>query len=321
MKPDNALLLSLHPRHAKKIFLGVKRLEFRRVWTSRPVSSIVVYATVPIQGIVGIARIKKVHRGSPTALWQLAQSLGGGLSRRELYSYFQGKKTGFAVELESVTRCSVPLDPKIFLKNFTPPQSFLHLDNRSLARIEAASKKQSPKGRVLFVAGVHGVGKTTLSSDYARKHGMTHKSASDLIRAAKESAIVRRGKKVADIPGNQQLLIESVRRITASGESFLLDGHFSLLNSAGKIEFLPTKVFADLNIDGVVLVQDSPKAIARRLASRDNSEANLEEIRKIQTLEIERSKAVGRELGLPVLRVEAFDERGFEEAVDLLIRV
>ncbi len=107
--------------------------------------------------------------------------------------------------------------------------------------------------------------KTTLCTKNANSLGFIHKSASQLIREAKATAIAQHGKAVSDIPGNQQLLIDAVRGIALSGHTLLLDGHLALFNSARKAAALPTKVFADLGIDGLVLLHDTPEKIVDRL--------------------------------------------------------
>jgi predicted transcriptional regulator/adenylate kinase len=318
MQTDKFALLSIYPRYANKILSGAKRLEFRKSWAASDVSAFVIYATVPVQKVVGIARIKQVHQGSATALWRLAQELGGGVSRRVLYDYFRGKREGFAIEIESVLPCSIPLDPEAYLPNFMPPQSFAYLDRASFKRIETAIKIQPPKGRVIFIAGVHGVGKTTLCSGIADSQGFIHKSASQLIREAKASAIARNSKAVTDIPGNQQLLVDAVSRINQSGQTLLLDGHLALLNSAKKAEALPTKVFADLGIDGIVMIHDKPSSIVERLKQRDGNGIGFDEIKALQALENSRAKIVTGELGLPLFRVKAFDDSTFSKALGAL---
>jgi len=320
MQTTNTVLLSIYPRYAKKILLGEKRVEFRKAWPASGVSTIVIYATVPVQKIVGLARIKQVHQGSPTAMWTLAQALGGGVTRRDLYSYFSGKATGFGIEIESIEPCSIPLDPHACVPDFKPPQSFMYLDKTSLVRVESMMRKQPPKGRVLFVAGVHGVGKTTLCAEYAKNHGLLHKSASELIREEKDAAVSRTSKLVKDIAGNQQLLINAVDRIRATGQTLLLDGHFALLNKTRKIETLPAKVFADLRIDGIVVIRDRASAIASRIKQRDGVGLVTKEIQALQSVELEQSKMVSHELGLPLIRVGAFETDGFAQAIQAVSR-
>lgn len=318
MQESSVVLISLHPKHAMKILSGEKTLEFRRVWATRPITAIVIYATVPIQKIVAIARVKQVHQGSPTALWGLAKKLGGGLLRRELYDYFQGKKSGFAIELESVERFPSPVEVKAFIGDFRPPQSFAYIDAQIFGLLEKELGRQAPVGRVLFVAGVHGVGKTTLCENYAKEHQIIHRSASQLIREAKGLTLASKGKAVKDIAGNQQLLINAVQQYRSSGKTLLLDGHFALLDAEHKPQSLPTKVFSELGIDGVVVIHDSPRRIAARIAKRDEHPIGVNDLTLLQTLEMSRAEKVAQDLCIPFLKVKSLDQQVFNQAVGAL---
>ena len=135
MRDFNAVIISLHPQHANKILSGEKKIEFRRVWSKKSISTVVIYSTVPIKRIVAIAKVKKVHLGSPTSLWKLSKSIGGGLSRKNLYDYFFGKKIGYAIEFRSVLSNSKYISPSKVIKNFHAPQSFSYLDKDTIDRI------------------------------------------------------------------------------------------------------------------------------------------------------------------------------------------
>lgn len=125
---DNAILISIHPCYVDKILTGEKRLEFRRSWAATPVRFLVIYATAPVQRIVAVAEIKEVYKGTRAKLWSLAKSLGGGICRKELFSYLAGKDKSFAIELMNVASIPGGLNPKsIFAENFRPPQSFRYL--------------------------------------------------------------------------------------------------------------------------------------------------------------------------------------------------
>lgn len=318
MQEPSFVLLSLHPKHAKKILSGEKKLEFRRVWATRPVVAIVIYATVPVQKIVAIAKVKQIHHGSPSSLWSLASEIGGGLSRRELYAYYKGRKKGFALELECVKRFPSPLIPSAFIKGFRAPQSFSYVDRNIFSVLEKEFELQSHEGRVLFVSGVHGVGKTTMCENYANAHGIVHKSASQLIREAKESALAGTSKAVKDIAGNQELLIQAVRQYRSSGQTLLLDGHFALLDVEHKPQALATKIFAELGIDGVVLIQDTPQAIASRIASRDMHPISAQGVAELQAVESSRAMQVTDDLCIPFFKVRSLDQSDFDQAIDAL---
>lgn len=320
MQDRSVVLLSIHPEHAEKILSGEKKLEFRRRWTSHPVHELIIYVTAPIKRIVAIAKIKEVHQGSSTALWALAQQKGGGLSRQALYTYFSGLKTGYAIELESVERFPRLLDSSLFIKGFRAPQSFSYVDSDLYRRLRREFGKKSHRndGKVIFVGGVHGVGKTTLCSQYALAHNLTTKSASQLIREAKQAAISASGKAVKNIAGNQKLLINAVRQYRSAGKNLLLDGHFALWDENHQVTPLEADVFSDLGIDGIVVLHDSPTHISKRLESRDSNRISPSSIAEIQRAELVNAVKVSNELSIPVAQVRSGDRIRFNQLVDIL---
>lgn len=137
---DRVILISIHPGYVDKIIAGEKRLEFRRSWAAYPATYMVIYATSPVQKIVAIAEIKEVHSGSRKKLWDLAKEKGGGISRRELFSYFAGSKRPVAIELININPLGNALDPKsLFGERFRPPQSFSYLNEEEFAAVRNGS--------------------------------------------------------------------------------------------------------------------------------------------------------------------------------------
>lgn len=139
---DSAALISVHPEYAEKIFSGKKRLEFRRRWTTRSVETLFIYATAPVQRIVGFAKIARVTQGTPTQLWRLTRKVDGGISKSKLFAYFGCKRTGVAIELSKVTLMPGGIDPRLCLgRNFRPPQSFRYLSEKEISQINASEKR------------------------------------------------------------------------------------------------------------------------------------------------------------------------------------
>jgi len=139
---SRAVLISIHPEYVEKILLGKKKLEFRRRWTTRPVETLFIYATAPVQHIVGFAKVVRVTQGTPTQLWQLAREIEGGISRRKLFAYLGGSRAGVAIELSKVTLMPAGIDPRLCLgRNFRPPQSFRHLSEKEVLRINLSGEK------------------------------------------------------------------------------------------------------------------------------------------------------------------------------------
>lgn len=140
--PLKVALISIRPNFVAKILAGEKRLEFRRSWASEQVDVLVIYSSSPVQRIVASVNVVGVTEGSPTALWGLAQEKGGGVPRQLLYDYFEGKKTGFAIEIADVLEFEQPVDPKKLFNNFIAPQSFRYLDSKDYAKILSKSWKR-----------------------------------------------------------------------------------------------------------------------------------------------------------------------------------
>ena len=167
---------------------------------------------------------------------------------------------------------------------------------------------------VIFVAGVHAVGKTTVCQEVAKVCNIPHYSASALIKREKEAAIPQRGKGVADIGSNQDILVRAMRRALAESDgSILLDGHFTLLNKAGKIEQIGLDVFRFLRLDCAVIYQDDPKKIADRLGERDEETLSVDLIADHQYEELLYAKDVSSKLGISLTILNAFDSSGLIE--------
>lgn len=133
-------LISMHPEYADKILSGEKKLEFRRRWPIRSIDILFIYATAPVQRIVGFAKVARVTQGTPTQLWRLTKGLKGGITRRKLFTYLAGKKTGVAIELKKITLLPGGIDPRVCLgRRFRPPQSFKYLSENDVMRIKAES--------------------------------------------------------------------------------------------------------------------------------------------------------------------------------------
>lgn len=129
----NAALISIHPKYVEKILSGEKRFEFRRGWARTPVDFLVIYATTPVRQIVAIAELGQVIQGTKTKLWALARDKGGGISRRKLFAYMEGKKQGVALELLRTLRIVEGINPlTLFGDDFHPPQSFRYLNQSEL---------------------------------------------------------------------------------------------------------------------------------------------------------------------------------------------
>lgn len=162
--------------------------------------------------------------------------------------------------------------------------------------------------KVVFVGGVHGVGKTSMCADAAERVGATHLTASSLIREARHDAIAAADKRASDVPGNQELLLKQFaeRASTANGV-VLLDGHYTILNGQGETVRLEASLFAALGVSTFLCVRGDAQAIAGRLADRDGHGPTAKEVAVHQQIELDQAARVARQQGAKLQVIEAFD--------------
>lgn len=171
---------------------------------------------------------------------------------------------------------------------------------------------------VIFVAGIHGVGKTTCCQKISEKIGIPHYTASQIIRGKKSLGNIARTKVVDDLDENQLILIDGVQAIIKEEKKLLLDGHFTLKTSTG-IEAIPLPVFRELSICAIAVYADDPHAIAERIGSRDGIDHSPEFLEHHQDIELEHSRKVAESLSVPIKILSAFDLGGLDDLLTQLI--
>jgi len=121
------VLLSIKPEFAEMIFAGTKKFEFRRsVFKNSEVRTVVVYASSPVQKVIGEFEIETIIEDEPEALWQQTSKYAG-ISKDFFLSYFSNKASGYAIQIKKTTRYEKALCLRTDF-NATPPQSFMYLD-------------------------------------------------------------------------------------------------------------------------------------------------------------------------------------------------
>ncbi len=118
--------MSIKPAYADAILLWRKRYEFRRtVFRSPPVRRVLIYASNPVQRVVGEFAVVGVLRMELDALWLLTMD-GAGLDRESFDAYFAGRNQGNAIEVGRVIRYQPPFRLRD-LGVQRPPQSFSYV--------------------------------------------------------------------------------------------------------------------------------------------------------------------------------------------------
>lgn len=127
---EEVLVLSLHPRYTQQIMTGEKKVELRRIRPQiEPGHLILLYTISPIQAIEGILKVSRIEKKPLKDLFQEVKEISG-TTKKEFFSYFQGKNEGVAIYFQDVYPFTSPLSLKEIKKNnlsFHPPQGFLYI--------------------------------------------------------------------------------------------------------------------------------------------------------------------------------------------------
>jgi adenylate kinase len=174
---------------------------------------------------------------------------------------------------------------------------------------------------VIFLAGVHGVGKGFLGVPVAKAIGITHLTASQLIRDEKGKATWGINKETSELDDNQLALIRAVNQRRVGNTSILLDGHFVLRNASGVLTPLATTVFKELRLAGVVLLTEEASVIANRLTARDGRDDDWRAVSRLAEAELAHARKVCSELGLPFTVIQTPTQTTLNDAIEQLLKV
>jgi predicted transcriptional regulator len=127
---QRALLISIRPRFAEKIFAGTKTVELRRVRPRVSAGDLVfVYVSSPIKELQGAFEVGRVITAAPSVLWKRLGK-NAGVTHAEFRDYFSGKDLTHAIVIKRFWKLPVPLSlPELRQRTggFRPPQSFRYI--------------------------------------------------------------------------------------------------------------------------------------------------------------------------------------------------
>lgn len=122
-----AVLLSIKPEFAHKIFDGTKKYEFRKqIFKDSSIKKVIVYSSSPEQKVIGEFKIDTILRDTPSAIWLQTRDYSG-ISQAFYDEYFRGRQNAYAIKVAS-TRI---YEQKKNLSDFDiiyPPQSFAYVE-------------------------------------------------------------------------------------------------------------------------------------------------------------------------------------------------
>ena len=120
------VLLSIKPEYAEKILSGEKKYEFRRTLFKNPsISKVIIYASSPIQKVIGEFDIDKLLSLGVDDLWNKTEK-HSGIEKDFYYEYFEGKDVAHAIKVKRYKRYKKAQELS-FYDITHPPQSFMYL--------------------------------------------------------------------------------------------------------------------------------------------------------------------------------------------------
>ena len=173
---------------------------------------------------------------------------------------------------------------------------------------------------VIFLAGVHGVGKSFLGALVANQIGISYLTASQLIREEKGRSTWSADKLVGEIDDNQLALVRAVSRRHDDAVDLLLDGHFVLRDSSGDLVRLDKSVFRDLKLTGVILLTEDASVIVERFLARDGTSMSVETITELAVEEQLHACSVCTQLGIPLVAIPSANALSLTSQVIALMR-
>ncbi len=155
---------------------------------------------------------------------------------------------------------------------------------------------------LIFIGGIHGVGKGTICNKICKQTDFVHITASEIL---KWNEISRPdNKKVENIQNTQDRLIAGLDKVLKKNENYLLDGHFCLFNSEGQVEKVPMETFEKIAPKLIVIVIAKIDLIKERLEKRDNKKYDFDLLKSMQTFEKEHAQKISSKPNVPFVEIK-----------------
>jgi predicted transcriptional regulator len=120
------VVMSVHPQYAEAIMDGRKKVEFRKRPLADDVVVVWVYATAPVQRIVGYFEVGATITAAPGELWRQFASVGC-IDRSDFDRYYSTAGLGSGIKIKSAVRLAVPIPINDILPSGVAPQSFAYV--------------------------------------------------------------------------------------------------------------------------------------------------------------------------------------------------
>ena len=130
-----ALIVSIKPEFAEKIFNGTKSIELRKSTPNvLPGDAVIIYCTDPIKAVLGICIIKEILKLKPSVMWKNHNCLLG-IDQKRYKTYYENSDVAIGIVLTSICKLekNISLSTiKEMFPMFQPPQTFRYYKKSTL---------------------------------------------------------------------------------------------------------------------------------------------------------------------------------------------
>lgn len=160
---------------------------------------------------------------------------------------------------------------------------------------------------ILYVTGIHHVGKSTLCKYLSEMFSVPHYSASEIIKNALNFNN-KPEKYNSEIEYNAKIFKESVLNLDNINENIIIDGHTVLLNEDCKPYSVNMSIFNNLPIECVVLLIGDVNLLVSRFINACDFNVSKVEINHFQELEIINTIKLVSTLSCNIVIINSIDE-------------
>ncbi|RLF27108.1 MAG: hypothetical protein DRN14_05820 [Thermoplasmata archaeon] len=134
---SDAVLFSIRPKYAKKIFDGSKTIELRKIKPKRLKKGglVLVYVSSPVKSLIGAFKVKQIEEYSLDEMWGKVRK-DAGISKVEFDEYYQNSTSGIAIYIDNAWTLPEPIKLSTLrdsMEGFYPPQSFRYTSLKYLS--------------------------------------------------------------------------------------------------------------------------------------------------------------------------------------------
>ncbi|MDN5201955.1 ATP-binding protein [Fulvivirgaceae bacterium BMA10] len=159
---------------------------------------------------------------------------------------------------------------------------------------------------IIFIGGIHGVGKGNVCTKIQQKMDLEHLSASEVLKWSEVSPDTS-NKLVKDISDTQDRLINRLKSLINPNKRYILDGHFCLFDAFGKIHKIPLTTFEKISPFVISVVTSDVEIVNERLRKRDGKSYSQNILNEMQETEIDQAVSIANSLNIPFFIIKNDD--------------